>query len=166
MTTDQLCHPSGTEGRPMSSATQDGRPTPEYPLAKRLSGRPSRRRRHARGHRPQEGGTSNSGDPDVTGLEGLGGLERDASSSRPPDNQRLIASVVIPSIGRTDSLSRCLASIARQTVDRDAFEVIVVDDCSGSEYTWLPESVVLVKLPAWKGPAGRATPVLPSRRLK
>ena len=32
--------------------------------------------------------------------------------------------------------------------------MIVVDDCSNSDYRWLPEPVVLLKLPTWRGPGG------------
>ena len=67
---------------------------------------------------------------------------------------RPLASVVIPSIGRTESLSRCLTSVFRQTLGRDAYEVIVVDDASNSDYSWLPESVLLLRLPTWGGPGG------------
>ena len=68
--------------------------------------------------------------------------------------QPLIASIVIPTIGRTRSLSRCLRSGLSQTADRDSYEVIVVDDASSADYGWLDASVVLVRLATWRGPGG------------
>ena len=41
-------------------------------------------------------------------------------------------SVVIPTFARAESLARCLAALAAQTLSRDAFEVIVCDDGSPS----------------------------------
>jgi len=40
------------------------------------------------------------------------------------------ASVIIPTRNRADSLAQCLASLARQTLAKDAFEVLVIDNGS------------------------------------
>jgi glycosyltransferase involved in cell wall biosynthesis len=50
------------------------------------------------------------------------------SSKRPSNAHLPTISVVIPTHARPKSLSRCLAALAAQTLTRDAFEVIVVDD--------------------------------------
>lgn len=41
-----------------------------------------------------------------------------------------VASVIVPSCNRPDSLRRCLESLARQTFPADRFEVIIIDDGS------------------------------------
>lgn len=45
-----------------------------------------------------------------------------------PSSARLLASVVIPTFGRPRQVRECLESLADQTMGREEFEVIVVDD--------------------------------------
>jgi glycosyltransferase involved in cell wall biosynthesis len=60
--------------------------------------------------------------------------------------------VIIPTVGR-QTLSTCLASVLLQTLPRHAYEVIVVDDDSSSEYDLLPADVQLYRLGQAEGPA-------------
>ena len=50
------------------------------------------------------------------------------STDRPSNAILPTVSVVVPTFGRPESLARCLAALAAQTLPRDAFEVIVCDD--------------------------------------
>jgi glycosyltransferase involved in cell wall biosynthesis len=47
---------------------------------------------------------------------------------RPSNSIVPTISVVVPTFGRPESLARCLAALAAQTLPREAFEVIVCDD--------------------------------------
>ncbi|HEX7290207.1 MAG TPA: glycosyltransferase, partial [Conexibacter sp.] len=49
------------------------------------------------------------------------------------EGDRAAISVVVPTVGRSDVLARCLAALAAQTLPADAFEVVVVDDARGGE---------------------------------
>lgn len=53
---------------------------------------------------------------------------------RPPVDGPML-SVVVTAYDRPDALGRCLRSLARQTLPRDRYEVVVVDDCSPSDVT-------------------------------
>ncbi len=66
--------------------------------------------------------------------QGAAGVQRTANvaaSTLPLDGLRL--SVVIPTSRRPDLLCRCLAAVLSQTLDRAAYEVIVVDDGQSSD---------------------------------
>ena len=52
------------------------------------------------------------------------------TEDRPANAAAPTVSVVVPTHGRPESLSRCLEALAAQTLPRDAFEVIVSDDGS------------------------------------
>jgi hypothetical protein len=56
----------------------------------------------------------------LSDFEGQGGSDNEVAPSVAPRNQRLIASVVNPTIGRPESLSRCLTSVLHQTFLRPA----------------------------------------------
>jgi glycosyltransferase involved in cell wall biosynthesis len=56
-------------------------------------------------------------------------------------------SVIIPTRNRQASLERCLRSLARQTVPRAEFEVIVIDDGSDDDTAgWLSASTIPIEL--------------------
>ncbi|MBV9486999.1 MAG: glycosyltransferase family 2 protein [Frankiaceae bacterium] len=59
-----------------------------------------------------------------------------------PDGQTPRVSVVIPTYNRADLCARLLRTLADQTIGCDAFEVIVVDDCSNDDTTDVLKALV------------------------
>jgi glycosyltransferase involved in cell wall biosynthesis len=56
------------------------------------------------------------------------------SAAQPDDGPARRASVVISARNRVEMLKDCLRGLARQTIGTDAFEVVLVDNCSTDDY--------------------------------
>jgi GT2 family glycosyltransferase len=66
-------------------------------------------------------------------------------------------SVVVPTVGRPRNLERCLAALARSQMDRELFEVVVVDDSADPETAGVARSAEVgarVVRAARTGPSG------------
>lgn len=83
-----------------------------------------------------------------------------SAAAAPPDPSRPLASVVIPHFNDLEGLARCLASLRRQALPRELFEVIVADNNSAAGVPAVravaPDATVLAAPIQGAGPARNA----------